>query len=411
MAGSDEGYEGHEDNEGGYEAASAYGGHPLSQVRDLPDEVRSKLEELGYMDAEQVLAAAAVPEVAPYLSETLGLEVGELVERLRETVGETAVMMAEAPMPGSFALGVLPPTDEILEQISALSQEMPMTAFEAAALPGSVNHALKMPPIRQQGGRGTCVGFAMTAVHEFYRSQSGTPQDFSEQFLYHQTKLIDGSGGCGTWAVKAAQVLTNTGEARESVWPYNPNPPCNNNGVRPANALADAAGFKVQPIVLNPKDVNAIKSALASGCVCEVSVPVYNSWYQSAATRQTGRITMRVGSEPQAGGHAMCAIGYQDDSTAPGGGFFILRNSWGTAWASLSPYGAGNGTIPYAYIANEGWEAVTTPVPKRRRPSWWDIFRERLPIFGEGAEEGDNRESGGRRTIIIDARDADIIIR
>ena len=387
---------------------SAFGGHPLADLPQVSEEARSLLEGLGYTDAEQVVAAAAITEVRPYLEQALGKELDDIVAAVRESLGEEAVMMAETPVQGTFALGVLPPTPEVEAEIaeaagamSSLIAEMP-----AAALPPSVNHALRMSPIRQQGGRGTCVGFSMTAMHEFYRNQSGTPQDFSEQFLYHQTKQIDGNpAACGTWAVKAAQVLAGKGQCREAVWPYNPNPPCNNNGVQPGNALADAAGFKLQPIVLNPKDVNAIKSALASGCVCEFSIPVYNSWYQSSATRQTGRITMRLPGEQSAGGHAMCLIGYQDDGTTPGGGFFILRNSWGLVWGSQCPYGAGNGTIPYAYLANDGWEAVTTPVPRRRSVPWWRRFM--TSTGGEGGGEG-----GGRRTIIIETGDdTDIIIR
>ena len=72
---------------------------------------------------------------------------------------------------------------------------------------------------------------------------------------------------------------------------------------------------------------------------------------------------MRVGNEPAAGGHAVCLVGYQDSASSPGGGYFIVRNSWDTTWAYQSPYGAGYGTIPYQYIANEAWEAFTAVVP------------------------------------------------
>lgn len=397
MANGDDGYVGPQ---------SAYGGHPLAEIPDIPDELRQALAEYGFADAEQVIAAAAIPGARGPLDEALNMEADRLVEMLRDVVGESAVMMAESVEPGVFALGVLPPTEEIEAEIAAMALDMPAMASEVAALPPSINHALKMSPIKQQGSRGTCVAFAMTAMHEFYRRQSGAAQDFSEQFLYHQTKLIDGSAGCGTWAVKAAQVLKNVGEARETIWAYNPNPPCNNNGTQPGNALADAAGYKLQPIILNPRDVNAIKAALASGCVCEFSIPVYNSWYQSAATQQTGRITMRLPGEVNAGGHAMCLIGYQDDASAPGGGFFILRNSWGTGWGAQCPYGAGNGTIPYGYIANDCWEAVTTTVPKRRviDPIPW--YRR---LFGD---EGGGGDEGGRGTIIIETGGGmDIIIR
>jgi hypothetical protein len=73
--------------------------------------------------------------------------------------------------------------------------------------------------------------------------------------------------------------------------------------------------------------LTALFGALASECVVAFSIPVYNSWYRSAYTAQTGRITMRLGSEPP-GGHAICLVGYQDNPTWPGGGYFILRDSW-----------------------------------------------------------------------------------
>jgi C1A family cysteine protease len=329
------------------------------------------------------------------------------VNKLRDQTGESQLMMLEAAPVGPAPLGALEPNEEVQSIIAASAAEFAMEAAPVA-IPPMVNHALKMSPVRSQGNRGTCVAFAMTAVHEFYRKQSGNPQDFSEQFLYHKTKQIDGiPASCGTFAVKAAQVLNNTGECREAIWAYNPAPPCNNNGVMPGNAPADAATYKLPTIILNPKDVGAMKNALAGGSVCEFSVPVYNSWYQSAATRQSGRITMRLAGEPNVGGHAMCLIGYQDDASSPGGGFFILRNSWGTTtWGINCPYGAGNGTIPYAYLANDGWEAVTTPAPRRR--FWpWDRWRYR-PISGE--EEGGGGDDG-RKTIIIEAGNADIIIR
>lgn len=238
------------------------------------------------------------------------------------------------------------------------------TTFAATpvAVPASVNHISQMPSIRNQGGRGTCVAFALTAAHEFYRSQSSSPQDLSEQFLYDRSKQIDGSPDvCGTYQVKAAQVLSSIGECREVVWPYNPSGPCNNNGTLPGNALADAANFKVQSIILNQNDVNAIKTALFGGSCVSFSIPVYNSWYQNAATYQSGLITMRIGNEPVVAGHAMCFVGYQDDANAPGGGYFLLRNSWDGSFGTACPYGVGYGKIPYAYITQDCWEAVTMP--------------------------------------------------
>jgi C1A family cysteine protease len=338
-------------------SAPDFGGHLLETVPGLKESDVTALRRFGFTDAEQVVSALLVPGVSEHLSAESGLsgtQMDDLMGKLRNVVP----VVAAAVETEQFVTGALPPTPEIAEMGAAAAQPR-----IAAALPSNINHANMMSPGRQQGHRGTCVSFAMTAVHEYYRRITANSQeDLSEQFLYHETKLIDGSPNtCGTWAVKAAQVLSSLGECSEQVWPYNPNLPCNNNGVEPALAKADAAGSKFQAVVLAPKDVYGIKTALATGSVVAFSIPVYNSWYQSSEVARTGRITMRIGTEPMNGGHAMCLIGYQDDQTSPGGGYFVLRNSWFGVWGMQCPYGSGNGTIPYAYIGNEAWEAVSSP--------------------------------------------------
>ena len=114
---------------------------------------------------------------------------------------------------------------------------------------------------------------------------------------------------------------------------------------------------------MSPRSVASYKNHMSLQRPVTLSIPVYNSWYLSAETRRSGRITMRVGREVAEGGHAVCLVGYQDSASSPGGGYFIVRNSWGTGWAYASPYGPGYGTIPYQYIANEASEAFTAEVP------------------------------------------------
>jgi Papain family cysteine protease len=336
-----------------------FGGHPLEEVPGLERQQVEALQQFGFSDAEQVAAIVAVPGVMDYLMTATGLskeQADDLVLKLRDVVP----MIASADTT-EFALGALPPTPEI-EELGAAA-EQPQTA--AGPLPSSVNHIALMPQPKQQSARGTCVSFALTAVHEFHlRTTENTVEDLSEQFLYHEAKLIDGHPAiCGTWQVKAAQVLQDLGQCPESAWTYNGNLPCNNNGAEPDDARAAAAKRKLATVILPPKDVMRIKQTLAAGCVVGFSIPVYNSWFMSNETKRTGRITLRIGNEPVSAGHAMCLVGYQDDEKAPGGGFFILRNSWFGSWGAQCPYGSGYGTIPYGYIATDNWEAVTTPPP------------------------------------------------
>ena len=136
------------------------------------------------------------------------------------------------------------------------------------------------------------------------------PQDFSEQHLYHEMKLIDGSPTvCGTWQSIGANVLRSRGECREVIWPYNPNLPCNNNGTMPANARSDAASYKLALVALSSKNVAAIKGALTSRRAVGISIPVYKSWYTSPETKRSGRVTMPLTGDTQVGGHAVCLAG------------------------------------------------------------------------------------------------------
>ena len=54
------------------------------------------------------------------------------------------------------------------------------------------------------------------------------------------------------------------------------------------------------------------------------------------------------------GVHGMLIVGYADNASAPGGGYFIVRNSLGEAWGNR-----GYGKLPYAYVACFALEAGT----------------------------------------------------
>ena len=63
-------------------------------------------------------------------------------------------------------------------------------------------------------------------------------------------------------------------------------------------------------------------------------------------------------AEKRNGGHAMLIVGYKDEPLSPGGGYFLVRNSWGKehGWESKNP---GHVKIPYQYIRNCNEEAFS----------------------------------------------------
>src|SRR5436305_13292229 len=158
-----------------------FGGHSLQSVPGLQSHHVEALQRYGLQDAEQVAALSLVPGAMEHFKQGTGLsqeEVNDLLSKVNEIAPIAAAGGAEVP---EFALGALPPTPE-MEAFAAAAAEQPMIA---AALPPSVNHIALMPQPKQQGARGTCVSFAMTAVHEFHRRANSEPvEDLSEQFLY-----------------------------------------------------------------------------------------------------------------------------------------------------------------------------------------------------------------------------------
>lgn len=325
----------------------------LRQVAGISPETAEALGQVGVFTAEQLIGMADVPGVGEHLAAQLKVTADDLAAIVEAARGVAPPI--ELPQPTDQSMGALPPDPTAIAMMPTTVRAPP-----PAGLPVSVNLISKMSAIRDQGQRGTCVAFALTGVHELHRTKFGPLPDLSEQHLYHEAKRVDGSPGvCGTWQVKAVNVLQAVGECVETVWPYNKSPPCNNNGTVPGGAAGDAATRKCQPVILSPNDVPGAKALLAGGSAVGLSVPVYNSWYASLAVKKTGDITMRLSGEHPVGGHAVCLVGYQDNPEYPGGGYFLVRNSWGAAWAYASVHGAGYGTIPYDYVAQDGWELVS----------------------------------------------------
>jgi C1A family cysteine protease len=218
-------------------------------------------------------------------------------------------------------------------------------------------------PVRNQGQRGTCVGHAGAAVMErAHFLATGHPISFSPQFLFHSAKMSDGAPTVdGTWSRVAMPTLLNDGICWEAHWPYVATviPGDIHHGPPPQAALDAAAKHTaIEVIELDPRDSAGIRSELAVGHAVTVSVPVYENWY-GPMTRSFGKIPMPLPNSAMLGGHALCAVGYDFDAEFTGGGYFVLRNSWGSRWAASSPIEPGYGAIPFEYVDRYGWEAFS----------------------------------------------------
>ncbi|MFC1812781.1 C1 family peptidase [Thermodesulfobacteriota bacterium] len=257
-------------------------------------------------------------------------------------------------------------------------------------LPPFVDLRKGLPPIKDQGGRGTCVSFATTALREYFESNN---TDFSENYLYWGCKQIDGIKELpGTYIRCSFEWITGevpsehsnvSGICLEKHWPYEKERRGNEtNGDPTGAAKKDAPEHRAKSFrqfsssdIMGVKSVLAGKNGMAKGRPITFGVPVFNSWYRNPVTIQTGRIPMPLPNEGWIGGHAMLITGYIDDSRFPGGGVFIFRNSWSERWGSETielkckkgktvEVPAGYGIVPYAFIERHGRELSTLEVDK-----------------------------------------------
>jgi hypothetical protein len=217
-----------------------------------------------------------------------------------------------------------------------------------------------MPPIRDQADRGTCVSFTSVACLEYHQARfNGQPGlDLSEQYEFYNMITKTGQQNL----VSGFPLLTSSGTCREQTWPYYPKPipPNDAQGPPPSVAAAEAAAYACRTVrqLSDPRSVQDIQQEIGAGRIVGVGIPVYNSWYYNGIVRQYGNINVPIpGEVPLQIGHAFCLVGFADDPDFAGGGYFIVRNSWSSYWATLGVYGAGYGTIPYKYINDFNWDA------------------------------------------------------
>ncbi len=234
--------------------------------------------------------------------------------------------------------------------------------------------------VRNQANRGTCVSFASTGIREYAQFLAGQPEsnDLSEQFLYWAIKQQPGEPWPttdGTTLYYASQALQSYGVCNCSLWSYQQNgipgnPGQGAPGVPSPPPIADAATRQVAGTYADmsqsaSRALTLYNLLAANPRPVAVSLPVFGD----PVTQQTGWTTPvswnfgevldPLPTQVRVAGHAVIVTGFRPDPGETTGGYFILRNSWATSWASMAtgaPAGqlssgrAGYGIISATYI-------------------------------------------------------------
>jgi C1A family cysteine protease len=215
-------------------------------------------------------------------------------------------------------------------------------------------------PIRNQLDIGSCVAFACCGLVEYYQKKSKKAYlQMSPLYVYKMARhMLKWTGDTGLFIKSGMSALAHFGAPKEADWPYDTSEyetmPTWDVGAIAANYQA-LKYFRLDayPYTKPESILTRIKSYIAAG-----NPSVFGfSCFESIFDDNTGDIAFPSQNENVIGGHAVLAVGYDDNLQIRGSstrGAFLIRNSWGTGWGRN-----GYGFLPYQYVlqglADEFW--------------------------------------------------------
>lgn len=207
---------------------------------------------------------------------------------------------------------------------------------DAALLP-------KIPAIKDQGQEGSCTGFSLSSAREALDRQT-IGVAYSPAFIYYRERVIerDTDRDAGAAIRDGLAVLAKQGVCTEARFPYVAGQFAQ---APPPEAVTDARTHRIASYH-RLRSVHAAKAALVAALPVVFGMAVYSGMEAS----RDGTIPMPDATQAMLGGHAILAVGYRDDAAAPGGGHFILNNSWGASAGTSGQY-----FLPYAYWQATDW--------------------------------------------------------
>jgi len=210
-------------------------------------------------------------------------------------------------------------------------------------LPSEVDLSSLLSSARDQGSRGTCTAFAVTALHEAQKHNLA----LSEEVLYWGAKQADKNYNSGTSFRSAHLALRKWGQPETHLWPYDPARSDGDASYHPPAEAIDPANCYFARLASVTLDIPTIKTHLAAGRLVAASVQMSLDFYSP----RNGRIDVPDAHQLISDNHAILLTGYLDTDLV-----FRFRNSWGQSWGV-----DGYGELPYEYLTRHG-KAVCTLV-------------------------------------------------
>lgn len=220
--------------------------------------------------------------------------------------------------------------------------------------PKSGLNIYQLPPIRDQGEQGSCTGHSTRTAAQFVRAfmgQDDAALELSPRFSYYNGRKLEGTTkeDAGAEIRDVIKGIAKMGIASEKVCKYNPR------SFRTAPSKAaykEALTDTFNDYMRAPQTLDMMRGCLHAQFPIVFGFSCYDSMDDPQVAKD-GLLPMPSGGNQ--GGHAVCAVGYDDNKMVCGEkGGVLIANSWGTDWGCEHPDGPGLGR-GYFWMSYKFW--------------------------------------------------------
>lgn len=219
-------------------------------------------------------------------------------------------------------------------------------------LPTKVDLRPFCSPVLSQGNLGSCTSWSLAGNLEFLELKeirektSGAVEfdaitftPYSRLFIYYGERVLENSidSDSGAQIRDGIKVLAQFGDCSEASWPYVESHVYE---VPFQPAYMEALAHKISSY-MRLESLDDIRHCLNDGYPVSFGFSVFES-FESEQVARTGIVPIPSYSESMVGGHAVLAVGYDDENK-----WLIVKNSWGPDWGDKGYF-----YLPYEFITN-----------------------------------------------------------
>lgn len=201
-----------------------------------------------------------------------------------------------------------------------------------------------------QGNLGSCTANAIAFAYAFDELKQGNHEIFlpSRLFIYYNERMMEGSvdTDAGAEIRDGMKSINRYGVCDEHHWIYD----LEKFREKPSKEIYEEAklakSLTYAKIDFSKNETESdrimqLKKSILSGFPFVFGFAVYAS-FETEEVAKTGMVPMPKPNEEMVGGHAVCAVGFDDEKQC-----FLIKNSYGPNWGLDNYF-----YMPYAYVSD-----------------------------------------------------------